>query len=680
MTALLAALALGAALADAPPAASSAQTLEQVQVTATRRPESTLEVPAATTVIGRERIREAAAQSAMDLLHGETGTFVQQTTPGQAVVIVRGLKGSEVLHLVDGFRLNNAIFRNAPNQYIALVDGQAIARIEVVRGPSSALYGGDAMGGVVQMFTAEPEIKGEAWSAAGRLRSLYGSADHSTLTRFEGHGGRAGLVASGGVTYQDVGELRTGSGGRQPFTAYTARAADAKLRFEPADEHEIMLAAQFLEQPHTPRYDELVPGYGQTAPNSSEFAFQPQIRRFAHARYRSYAANALWDTLEAHLGRQIIVDDRRSRDFGAARRDLERNSSTLDGVTLQAGKAIGEHYLTYGAELYRDEVRSRRLGERVDDGLRTERASRFPDGSTMRQAGAFLVDDWRVGRLDVNGGLRYSRISSELPSNGGIGTALSDSDLSGNVGLAFALAPQTRLVANLGRGFRPPNVFDLGTFGDRPGNRFNIPNPELAPERVATIDAGIKFAGRRWQGEAIAFRSRYRDKITPVLTGETTDTGRAIVQSRNATRLDLWGIETGVRAHLRDDLELYASATATRGDEQLEGDEYPADRIPPLFGKAGAVWHPRPKLSLEGYVFYAAKQDRLSPRDRIDPRMDPNGTSGWSTLNARFAYRVRDDLDLSLRLDNLGDHAYREHGSGLDEPGFNAILGVDWRF
>ena len=111
--------------------------LDTVQVTATKRPESTLHIPAATTIVGGARLRETAQQTPMDALHGEDGTFVQQTTPGQGVVIVRGLKGSEVLHLVDGFRLNNAIFRNAPNQYIALVDGQSLDRIEVVRGPSS---------------------------------------------------------------------------------------------------------------------------------------------------------------------------------------------------------------------------------------------------------------------------------------------------------------------------------------------------------------------------------------------------------------------------------------------------------------------------------------------------------------------------------------------------------------
>ena len=85
-----------------------------------------------------------------DALALKPGVFVQQTTPGQGAPIVRGLKGSEVLHLVDGMRLNNAIFRNAPTQYFSLISPGTLERIEVVRGASTSLYGSDAVGGVVR--------------------------------------------------------------------------------------------------------------------------------------------------------------------------------------------------------------------------------------------------------------------------------------------------------------------------------------------------------------------------------------------------------------------------------------------------------------------------------------------------------------------------------------------------
>ncbi len=88
-----------------------------------------------------------------ELLRAEPGTFFQQTTPGQGTPIIRGLKGSQVLHMVDGIRLNNALFRNAPNQYLGLVDSFATQRMEVVRGAQGSLYGADAMGGVLNILT-----------------------------------------------------------------------------------------------------------------------------------------------------------------------------------------------------------------------------------------------------------------------------------------------------------------------------------------------------------------------------------------------------------------------------------------------------------------------------------------------------------------------------------------------
>jgi outer membrane receptor protein involved in Fe transport len=680
-------LAIGEAIASEREAAErcperDANCLDAVQVTATKRPESTLDVPAATTILGARRLREAAPQTPMDALHGEVGTFVQQTTPGQGVVIVRGLKGSEVLHLVDGFRLNNAIFRNAPNQYIALVDGQSLDRIEVVRGPSSTLYGGDAMGGVVQMLTPELRYDGDDWRWNGRIRAIAASADDSLIGRAELSGGHQRMAFALGVTSQEVNDLRTGDGRTRPFSGFTQRSGDLKWRFAPVDGHELTLSLQYSEQPRTPRHDALVPGFGQTLPENAVFFFEPQQRRFAQLRWRIDNANALFDNGELRIGRQLTVDDRRVRDTGSVNEDRERNRDTTTGIAGQFGKHLGEeHLLSYGFEVYRDTVDSTKTRVNIVSGASSVRQPRFPDGSRMRSWAVYVGDDWRRGRVDINAGVRYSRFNIDIPAAGAApGVSLSPDDLTGNIGLAIELSESARFVANLGRGFRAPNIFDLGVFGPRPGNRFSAPNPDLKPEYINSIDAGFKFGGERFSGEVIAFRSSYRDKITSVLTGNLVGTALE-VQNRNVTRLDLWGIEAGARYRFEaPDLELYATATHTRGDEHTATGEMPADRIPPLFGKLGARWQMNDAIGVEAYGLYATAQDRLSSRDRVDPRINPNGTAGWGTLNARVSWRASDRVDLALRAENLADKHFREHGSGLDEPGRNVILTAEYRF
>jgi outer membrane receptor protein involved in Fe transport len=163
-----------------------------------------------------------------------------------------------------------------------------------------------------------------------------------------------------------------------------------------------------------------------------------------------------------------------------------------------------------------------------------------------------------------------------------------------------------------------------------------------------------------------------------VLTGEITESGRLVVQNQNASRLDLYGIEAGLRGRLRGDLGWYATVTWTRGDETLQGVEAPADRIPPVFGAAGLAWDARDDLALEVYLEYAGSQDRYSPRDEVDPRIEPGGTPGWVTWNARGAWQATEALSLSVRLANLGDRRYREYGSGIDAPGFDCLVTVSY--
>ncbi len=148
-----------------------------------------------------------------------------------------------------------------------------------------------------------------------------------------------------------------------------------------------------------------------------------------------------------------------------------------------------------------------------------------------------------------------------------------------------------------------------------------------------------------------------------------------MVRSENRNRVELYGLEAGLRWRIEDRFELYGVLNYTRGEERDEtGGSFPADRIPPLNGRIGLRIEPSEKLSLDGHVLFAGDQDRLSPRDAGDPRINPEGTPGWTTLNFRLAWQASEKLQFGFKLENLFDRAYREHGSGIDAPGLNAGL------
>ena len=679
------ALLFSLAAALAPPVAAddgdgfseeTSRVMESVVVTATRKEESVFDVAEAVSVVDPEAIERIAPDVLAEMMRGLPGAYFQQTTPGQGIPIIRGLKGSEVLHLVDGMRLNNAFFRNAPNQYLGLVDAFATARMEVVRGSAPSLYGADAMGGVLQILTREPVLDGSNRSHEGRLYGSYDSVTSSLVGRAELAVGNADSVLSGGVTWRDYGNRETGGGETVRPSGYDVRAADLKWRQAIGEDAELMLSAQYLEQPESPRVDELVPGYGQDEPSSEQYWFRPNRREFLHARYRLESDASWFARFEAHLARQVITDDRRTQDFGSPVITDEASESTLDGLTLQFNSpwGTGGNELVWGFEAYRDDVSSSRLRRDSGTGLETPARGRYPDGSSMDSLAAYLSNRWHFGRLTLDAGLRYSTFDIRLPAAGEIDTVrLEPDDLTGDVHLAWELGDGLRLLANVGRGFRPPNIFDLGTLGSRPGNRFNIPNPDLEPESVWSYDLGIKFARGGWEAEVFAWYADYRDKISSRFTGASTPDGRLIVQSDNLNEARLYGLESGLRYFAAEDWEFYAVLNYTRGEEtEPDGSTIPADRIPPLNGRVGLVWQPDDRVRVEPYLDFADRQDRLSPRDERDPRIDPTGTAGFGTLNLLLTWQpAESSWRTGLRMQNLGDKAYREHGSGIDAPGRN---------
>lgn len=668
--------------------------LETVQVTASRSEARVGEVPQALTVVTRDQIEREAPQTWTELLRGQPGAFTQASGPGQGIVIVRGLKGSEVLHLVDGMRLNNAFFRNSPSQYIALVDPYNIDRVELQRGPGATLYGSDAMGGVVQILTPEYRFDAEDWQFAGKLRTQYGSADLSRIVRAEGAAGRRGLSLSTGFTFMQYGERDLGGGGRENLTDYLARGYDGKLLWSPFSSQELMLSGQYFEFPKLARYFDVAGGPGGEGGDVQSY-FMPNDRTALHARYRFLAPLGFVHGLELQLGRQVI-DDERLRQPNASRIDTEQNRSTLDGVTAQAWTPVGDSLsLRYGVELYRDTVDSAKQRTPLSSGITTDTTSTFPDGARQDSLGVYMLAQWQAAaRWKLDGGLRYSRVATELPATAVSAAAdFADDDLTWQFGSLFELTPTLAWTATAARGFRAPNIFDLGTLGPRPSGdveQVNVPNTGLRPETVTSIDSGLRWNQGGWRAELTAFYADYDDRIeareptgNTIAEGElgcSDPDGCVEVQSRNIAQARYWGVEaaSGVRVAFVD---AYAVLNWTYGQELRDGAQTTAaNRIPPLNGQIGARLSLPAAVVVEPYVLFAGAQDRLDDDDRNDVRIDPQGTAGWATVNLRLGWQAREWLQLQADGRNLLDQDYREHGSGVDAPGagvvFSAIVEI----
>lgn len=683
--------------------------LSPLQVTATRGAQPQLDVAQPLTVLTREAIARASPQVMSDLLRGQPGAFVQQTGPGQGSLIVRGLKGAELLHLVDGMRLNNTLFRTAPSQYLALVDPYNIAQLELLRGPYATLYGPDAMGGVVQLLTPEERFSGPAFALRGTALLRYGSASLSKTARLSAAVGNEDFSFAGGFSFMDYGSRRLGAPGQSPDgaggtveservggTAYRARGHDFKALWTPAGAHELMLSAQSFELPALPRYNELTAGFDRDGVPGPEFVDSVYLnaRRFDHLRYRYGAPLGFIDRLELHLGQQAVRDDRRERATGASTRVEEFNRSVLQGLTVQAVSQLQRHRLSYGVDLYRDAVDSRRRDTDLDSGAVTGNGpgapikSRFPDGARSDNFGVYLIDAWQPDAAwQLDGGLRYNYTRTQLPQADRDlpASAVDDLDFAGNLGAAWRLTDALAWTVNAGRGFRAPNVNDLAQIGRRSGARVTIANPALKAERVSSIDSGLKFGDALWRAEFSLFYARYRDRITLVPTGNTLAEGEGgcqraggciEAQNRNIASAVYYGVEAGARWQAAPPLALYASLNYTRGEQEDRGRREPANRVPPLNGQLGAEWQAGPRLRVEPLLYFAAAQHRLDAGDRADNRIAPGGTPGFAVAQLRLGWALRADLDLQLEGRNLFDQDYREHGSGIEGEGRGIVAGL----
>ena len=167
-------------------------------------------------------------------------------------------------------------------------------------------------------------------------------------------------------------------------------------------------------------------------------------------------------------------------------------------------------------------------------------------------------------------------------------------------------------------------------------------------------------------------------RYSPVKSQRMTAISSAV---KNRNSVELYGLEGGVYWAAMDDLRLFAVVNYTHGEEQSDvGPAFPADRIPPVNGKLGLEYFFKADWRFEPYFLFASSQDRLSPGDVRDPRINPSGTSGWATLNLSLDWQTTASLQIGLRLENLADKVYREHASGIDAAGRNIGLWMNYSF
>ncbi len=675
--------------------------IEGVVVTASRSLRSRLEVPSTVHVMTKTDLRvRDLARTLPEALREVPGIMVQKTAHGQGSPYLRGFTGFRTLFLLDGIRLNNSVFRDGPNQYWNTVDPLAVERLEIVKGPASTLYGGDAVGGVLNAIFRTATTGQPTFRLRPHVYYRYATAERSNTVRMEFDANLDRRVAlSGGFSLKDFGDVSAGGEvGRQPRTGYDEWDADVLVTYRHSSRSQLTLAHQRTRQDDVWRTHKTLYGisWQGTEVGSDRRYTLDQRRSLTYLRYQAVGLGRAVRRLQATVSYQRQEEDQnRVRSNG---RSLEQGSDvgTL-GLGLELETQVGQTIWTYGVDIYRDFVGS--YGRDFDStgGLQTILIQGpVADDATYDLADLFAQSETSLGRrLDAVIGVRLSsvfvhadRVSDPLRSDDTLSFYQDWYDVVGNLRLVYR--PDTahvRCFGSVAQAFRAPNLSDLTRFDAARSNEIEIPSLELSPERFLSLEVGAKVKYASWSAQAAYFYTFIRDMIVRTPTGDMIE-GERVVTKANSGDGFVHGVECDVSFKLIPEVSIGVSGSWLHG----EADTYPTaapdkvreplDRLMPFMIGAVATWAPRGgRFWAESVVTMAGKQDDLSTRDAEDTqRIPPGGTPRYVVVTLRGGLRIGERLAVSAAVENVFDEEYRIHGSGQNEPGRNLILGLNWGY
>jgi len=669
----------------APPQASAVQELEESVITATLSARRSLDTPYSEDVVSEEQLERRAYRTVPQALRDTPGIFVQETAVGQGSPFIRGFTAFRNLFLVDGIRLNNSVFREGPNQYWNTVDPYTIESLEIVKGPSSVLYGSDAIGGTVNARTRNPYAFEGGRTFGGQLFYRGSTAESSNWARAEASfvAGNTGVLM--GIGGKDFGSLYAGgSTGRQPNTGYTQVDGDLKVETFLDPDTRMVFGFQHVAQNDVPRTHRTIYGksFQGTTVGSELRRDLDQRRTLAYGQLHGDNVDSWYDRYSVSLSWHEQEETRhRTRTSGKDEQGFEVGQLGLLG-NLSSDTSIGR--LTYGFDYYHDDVSSFSSSNPIQGPV--------GDDSTYDLLGVYVQDEIEASdRLGFVLGARfnYAALDSNSVQDPVSGDAIAlDDDWSAFVGSARVLyrldEDRVHLFGGISQGFRAPNLSDVTRLDSARSNEFEIASPGLDPEYYTQYEVGVKTRSDVASSQVALFYTDISDQIVRFPTGNTNGSGEFEIVKDNVGDGYVYGVEAGGARTLARDWTLFGNAAYQKG----EVDTYPTSaqvlereylsRLMPFTAQLGVTWErPGSDFWAEVQLIYAADADRLSSRDEGDTdRIPPGGTREYLIANLRGGWRVTDGVTLDLALENLADVNYRVHGSGQNMPGFNVIVGL----
>ena len=683
-----------AATAPPSPAASAAEAtrLAPLTNTATRTERRIDTVPATVTVKTAREAEARGARDLKDLLRNEVDLAVRQqpgrfTAAGSNVgragnegLNVRGLEGNQVMLLVDGVR--------APQSYSfgAFASGrldtlftEALARVEVLRGPASAQFGSDGLAGALSLRTLEPaDLLAPGQSRAGFVRAGLHAVDDGALATAALTGRHGGVSWLALASRRQAHELDNQGRDASLDSRRTAPnpldlghdGALAKIRWAATPAHGFGATLETVRR--TLRSD-VISARSVPTPAPAPTAVLGLVVDDHQERSR-LSLDWQYDDLNAPLlqkaetrlyaqdtqVRQWALEDRvgvdRARDGRYRERLLGLTALASGTLPGSFGGAITQR-LSAGLDASENRISALRDGTVPPFG-ESFPSKPFPD-TRYRLVGAFVQSEIQAGRLSVMPALRYDRYQLDADPAGYTASAvvsLSDQAFTPRLGLVWSVSDTLSPYAQWARGYRAPAPDQVNNGFTNPASGYrSIGNASLQAERAESLELGLRGAafGRALRWQVAAYDNRYRDFISQqVVSGAFTPADPAVFQFINLAQARIRGLEARIEATPAAGWTVKAAHAAARGDSEAGGVSTPLATVEPARWHLG-VAHQRGTWSWRADLIHVAAK----PTRRL-PAATAFATPSYTTLDLGASWQATKQLVLHLSLDNVTDASY----------------------
>lgn len=640
--------------------------LKEIVISASRWEQEVKNVPSRVIGINAKENVFQNPQTAADMLQNSGQIFVQKSQTGGGSPVIRGFETNRILLVVDGVRMNNAIYRGGHVQDVITLDNAILDKTEILFGPSSTMYGSDALGGVIHFYTKNPMLN----QFGGNAYMRYSSANSEKSGHVDFNLGFGKIASLTSLSYSDFGDLRVGENGgfgtpngfakslfyvtrdKQNNTdvvnanttpnimvgsGYKQIDLLQKVLFQQNEHVSHMLNLQYSTNiGNVPRYDRMLEVIYDASSNPikpayAQWDYGPQTRFLGAYTLDIKIENNLFDDAKFILSYQSIDQDRISRKLNKSNRKTQMEDVNVFSANFDLTKEITDKtVLYYGLEETFNSVKSTVTNIDIVTGANAApAATRYPDGGNVWNSAALYAqaNTELTEILSLTGGFRLSSVymNSKFKNDPAAGnlifpfdeTKLHEIAPSANISLVANLPSKTKISTIVSTGFRAPNIDDMTKFFDNTNNQTVVmPNEKLQPEYAYNAELNVSQSfGSKLKLEAGTYFTILDNAMTvqatkfngmdSILVDGTMLKAMSIQNVNSAT---IWGFYADATLRPIKYLSLNATINSTFGKYRGENASIvPMDHIPPMFCKVSAAYTLY-NMKFEAYVRFSASK------------------------------------------------------------------------